>query len=131
MAFAGVQVERVVRVQPRHGLSPALSCLEEVDYASVAVEGTKKRPSIMFGERMTRLHEDSPITGSPSDAADDALPARGRGSRYAGRSDELRAATDALRGVLRECRLAGVDEQRRIATILANTVAAIRQLPEA
>lgn len=118
---------------------PALSFLEEIGQAIVEVEGAKKRYSITvpglahldehrgavdatwaqlawFGDRMARLREDAP--------AEDGFEARG-GRRGRGAADELHAAIDALRGVLRERHRAGTDERRRIATILGEAVAAI------
>lgn len=118
---------------------PALSYLEEVGYASVEVEGAKKRYSVTvaglaqldehrsaveamwaqlatFGERMARLREDAP--------SDDALQSPGRRGRH-DPHDALHAAVDALRTALHDRHHAAPDERNRIAALLAEVTAAI------
>jgi DNA-binding PadR family transcriptional regulator len=117
---------------------PALSYLEEVGYATVEVEGAKKRYSVtvaghaqvdehraaidamwaqlaLFGDRMARLREEGDAA-EPTDA-------RGRHSR----ADGLHGAIDELRTLLRDSHHAAPQERQRIAAILAGATAAIRK----
>lgn len=113
---------------------PALTWLEEVGYASVAAEGTKKLYSISdagreylkenqdaadamlgqlehIGRKMGRVREI--FGGSDEDGA-------------AGESAEIEAARRALRQALRDKRGAPAEEQSRIAAIMKNAAEQIR-----
>ena len=113
---------------------PALTWLEEVGYASVAAEGTKKLYSITdtgreylkdnqdaadamlgqlehIGRKMGRVREI--FGGSDEDGA-------------AGESAEIEAARRALKQALRDKRGAPADEQSRIAAIMKNAADQIR-----
>jgi DNA-binding PadR family transcriptional regulator len=113
---------------------PALTWLEEVGYASVAAEGTKKLYSITdtgreylrdnqdaadamlgqlehIGRKMGRVREI--FGGSDEDSA-------------AGESAEIDAARRALKQALRDKRGAPADEQSRIAAIMKNAADQIR-----
>jgi DNA-binding PadR family transcriptional regulator len=113
---------------------PALTWLEEVGYASVAAEGTKKLYSITeagreylkdnqdaadamlgqlehIGRKMGRVREI--FGGSDEDSA-------------AGESAEIDAARRALKQALRDKRGAPAEEQSRIAAIMKNAADQIR-----
>jgi DNA-binding PadR family transcriptional regulator len=113
---------------------PALTWLEEVGYASVAAEGTKKLYSITdagreylqenhdaadamlgqlehIGRKMSRVREI--FGGSDEDGA-------------AGESAEIEAARHALKQALRDKRGAPAEEQSRIAAIMKSAADQIR-----
>ncbi|NKF21255.1 PadR family transcriptional regulator [Solimonas marina] len=135
---------------------PALTYLEEIGYASVQLEGTKKRYHITddgltqletqretvdallqqlawIGERMAQMRE----TFSGAEAEDDGLFAgfgpRGRGGR-GGREGrgamaaELRQARHALKAAMIEKVRGSAEQQKQIAEILERAAEQIRAL---
>jgi DNA-binding PadR family transcriptional regulator len=128
---------------------PALTYLEEIGYASVEAQGTKKlysitepglthlesqRPNVdalleqlaWIGRRMDEMRKAMAARGD-DDAADFDAPQafRGRGRHGAG-SSEVRAARRSLKSALIEKSGATAAEQRRIADILERAAAEIR-----
>ena len=131
---------------------PALTYLEEIGYASVESQGTKKLYSVTvaglshleerradvdalleqlawIGARMEHMKQAMSGAGMPDDAGDfdspQAFRGRGRG-RHAEGTPEVRAARRSLKSALIEKSGATVDEQKRIATILERAAAEIR-----
>lgn len=121
---------------------PALSYLEEVGYASVEQEGTKKRYSVtvaglahvdehraaidamwaqlaLFGERMARVRE------GDDDAGDFAGSGRG------GRHPELHQAIMVLREALHASHGATPEQRARVLKILAQAAIDIRDVTRA
>jgi DNA-binding PadR family transcriptional regulator len=129
---------------------PALTYLEEIGYASVEAQGTKKLYSVTvaglshleqqrahvvalleqlawIGTRMDDVRR--AMAGAPDDAADfdspHAFHGRGRG-RHAAGAPEVRTARRSLKSALIEKSGATIEEQRRIAKILERAAAEIR-----
>jgi DNA-binding PadR family transcriptional regulator len=127
---------------------PALTYLEEIGYASVEAQGTKKLYSITetglthlesqrasvdalleqlawIGRRMEEMRR--AMAGRADDTVDFDAPQafRGRGRHGAG-SSEVRAARRSLKSALIEKSGATAAEQRRIAEILERAAAEIR-----
>jgi len=123
---------------------PSLSYLEEIGHASVEADGAKKRYTISaegrahldahrtavdalwaqlawFGERMTRLRE---VVGE--EQSGEAPRGGGRGRRVDWPSP-LREAIDALKTALSGRQGAGEAELQRVATILRQAAADIRE----
>jgi DNA-binding PadR family transcriptional regulator len=134
---------------------PALTYLEELAYASVETQGSKKLYSITaaglthldhqrasvdalleqlawIGQRMDDMRNAMSGAGMPDDAADFDSPrafgGRGRG-RHAAGTPEVRAARRSLKSALIEKAGADAAEQQRIAQILERAAAEIRGEP--
>ena len=128
---------------------PALTYLEEIGYATVAAEGTKKQYSITeeglahleqnraavdalleqlawIGQKMDHMRR--AMSGAPQeDAADDFDAPQGQGPGYWHRQvPEVRQARRNLKSALIEKKAASLEEQRRIALILERAAAEIR-----
>ncbi|MEO8523390.1 MAG: PadR family transcriptional regulator [Caldimonas sp.] len=131
---------------------PALTYLEEIGYASVEAQGTKKLYSVTvaglshleeqranvdalleqlawIGSRMDDVRQAMAGADAPDDAGDFDSPhaffGRGRG-RHAAGAPEVRAARRSLKSALIEKSGATVEEQRRIAKVLERAAAEIR-----
>ena len=131
---------------------PALTYLEEIGYASVEPQGTKKLYQVTeagltqlesqranvdalleqlawIGSRMDDVRRAMAGAEAPDEAADFDSPrafcGRGRG-RHAAGTPEIRTARRSLKSALIEKSGSAVDEQRRIATILERAAAEIR-----
>ena len=131
---------------------PALTYLEEIGYASVEAQGTKKLYSVTvaglshleeqranvdalleqlawIGSRMDDVRQAMSGADAPDDAGDFDSPrafhGRGRG-RHAAGAPEVRAARRSLKSALIEKSGATVEEQRRIAKVLERAAAEIR-----
>jgi DNA-binding PadR family transcriptional regulator len=105
---------------------PALTWLEEMDYAAVAAEGTKKLYSITdVGREFLREHQDAVEAmlgqlahfGRRMGRVREIFEGLDEGED-AGDSQEIHAARRNLKRALREKRDASAEEKRRIAAIL-------------
>lgn len=130
---------------------PALTYLEEIGHASVAVEGAKKRYQVtadglaylesqranvdalleqlaLIGERMARMRRAMRDDGSDEATASSGRDARRGRRRHPGASPEVEAATQNLRAALGKMANAPIAEQRRIAAVLERAAADIRAI---
>ena len=106
---------------------PALTYLEEIGYASVVAEGTKKRYEITpEGEAHLEEHGDAARTilgqmervGAKMRKVREFFTGEGDEARERGEEGELHRARHELRSALREARAGTPEEEERIAAIL-------------
>ncbi|MFT4171763.1 MAG: PadR family transcriptional regulator [Rhodocyclaceae bacterium] len=113
---------------------PALTYLEEIGYADVAAEGSKKRYTITEAGR-THLNENRSFVehilsrlqhiGQKMDRVRRAFA--GEGDESDGGARELHEVRHALRAALHEAERGDPEEQRRVARILLRAVDAIKR----